>query len=388
MAKSFALLGRVGNRLLNVTVVDRTQFGNDDGMVVWIPKPDGSYTYDFTVFDRCMDLGQKHFKALDFVVLHVWHSGGWQTRKANQKNTVTVVDPKTGKRTHMQVPVFGTEESKKFWKPFLDVVHARLVKRGLAKTMTLGILSDGTAPPAVFKAFSEITPGGARWMRGCHSGTYSQKPDGLRGGGVTVLHEFCYGTPLDRAKPLSPYWKQRHWPGTDYQRMGNHDTGVALNWYRETGMTSLMRRTRGVGRICLDFFDVKGGPRRGGVGSTLTIYNRWPHSSCAQREPSLKSMTWAGPDGAATTFRYEAFCEGIQYAEALVLVSQAINTKADVLGAERTAEYRRLLTGLWRREVLSLSGGAAPIRPNHEGWQDLARQLMNAAGEASRALAK
>jgi len=386
MEKSFALLARAGNRLVNIPVSDRTQFGNDDGMVYWICKPDGSFTCDFKVFDRFMDLAQKHFGTLDFVTLHVWHSGGWETRKADQENTVTVIDEQTGERRHMQVPVFGTEESRKFWKPFLEAVHERLAERGMEKAMTLGILSDGTAPPEVFKAFDEITPGGAKWMRGCHSGTYSEKPDPLRGGGVTVLHEFCYGTPLDRAKPLAPYWKQRWWPGTDYERISGHDRFAALSWYRETGMTSLMRRTRGVGRICLDFFDVlaRKSAGGGGVGSERSIYNRWPHSSCAQREPSLKKMAWAGPDGPATTFRYEAFCEGIQYAEALVVVSEALDTQAAALGAERTEEYRRLLTDMWRREVRCLSGPSAPLRPNHEGWQDLTRRLLDAAGEVAR----
>lgn len=385
MEKSFALLARVGNRLVNVTVVDRTQFGNDEGMVYWIRKADGSYTYDFKVFDRFMDLAQKYLPSLDYVALHVWHSGGWETRKADQENTVTVIDDKTGERTHVQVPVFGTEESKKFWKPFLQAAHERLSQRGLAKAMILGILSDGTAPKEVFAAFNEITPGGAKWMRGCHSGTSSERPDPLPGGGVTVLHEFCYGAPLDRAKPASPYWKQRWWPGTDYERMGNHDNGVSLSWYRETGMTSLMRRTRGVGRICLDFLDVaqRKSAGGGGVGSPLTIYNRWPQSSCAQREPSLKKMVWAGPDGVQTTFRYEALCEGIQYAEALIAVSEAIDNKAAALGAERVEEYRRLLTDLWRREVRCLSGYPVPLRPNHEGGQNLVRRLFDAAAESA-----
>jgi len=374
MEKSFALLARAGNRLVNVTVVDKTQFGNDDGMVYWVKKPDGTYAHDFRVFDLYMDLAQKHF-TLDFVALHVWHSGGWETRAANQENTVTVLDEKTGERAHLQVPKFDTEDAKKFWKPFLEAARERLAKRGLEKAMILGILSDGTAPKEVFTAFNEITPGGAKWMRGCHSGTYSEKPDGLPGGGVTVLHEFCYGTPLDSAKPLAPYWKQRHWPGTDYERISGHEQVVSLNWYRETGITSLMRRTRGIGRVCLDFWPVL-------KGQQPDLYNRWPQSSCAQREPSMKKMVWAGPDGAATTFRYEAFCEGIQYAEALVVVSEALDTRAAALGKERVEAYRRLLMDLWCREVRV--GGGSPLRPNHEGGQELVKRLFEAAAESTK----
>ncbi|KKL10674.1 hypothetical protein LCGC14_2553450, partial [marine sediment metagenome] len=40
--KSFALLARAGNDLINIPVVDRTQFGNDEGMVYWVRKPSAS----------------------------------------------------------------------------------------------------------------------------------------------------------------------------------------------------------------------------------------------------------------------------------------------------------------------------------------------------------
>ena len=104
--------------------------------------------------------------------------------------------------------------------------------------------------------------------------------------------------------------------------------------------------------------------------------------SPAKREPSLKRMVWAAPDGPATTLRYEALCEGIQFAEALVVVSEALDTKADALGPARAAEFRHMLTELWRREVRA--GTGAPLRPNHEGWQAMARWLLDAAALSAR----
>lgn len=378
MDRSYALLGRAGNKLVNVTVVDQTQFGNDDGMIYWVRQPNGSYRYDFTVFDRLVALALKHFGKPDYVALHVWHSGGWETRAADQRNTVTVIDARTGRREHLQVPKFGTEASKKFWKPLLDAVRARLARQGLESTMCLGILSDGTAPPEVFKALNEITPGGARWMRGCHSGTFSEAPDPLRGGGRTVLHEFCYGLMLpDPAKSLPPFWKQRGWPGTAYDRISAHEAVVPLSWYRDTALCSLLLRTRGVGRVCLDFWDVLG--NRG----QQDVYNRWPYSSCAQREPSLKTMAWPGPDGPETTLRYEAFCEGIQYAEALMVVSEALDRKAAQLGQERAEVLRQVLVDLVRQQH-KYRGPYVPLRPNHEGWQPLARRLLEAAALACK----
>ena len=132
MEKSFALLGRAGNKLLNVTVVDQTQFGNNDGTIYWVRKPDGSYSYDFTVFDRLTALALKHFKKLDFVVFwHVWHSGGWETRAADSEKHGNRDRREDRPGEHLQVPKFGTAESKRFWKPLLDAARERLARLGL-----------------------------------------------------------------------------------------------------------------------------------------------------------------------------------------------------------------------------------------------------------------
>ena len=124
-----------------------------------------------------MALARKHFVTLDYVALQVWHSGGWETRKADQ-NTVTVIDPATQKREHMQVPAFNSDEARLFWRPVLAACHQHLAKLGLEKAMCIGILSDGTAPSPVFTMFDKVWPGGgpARWTRGLHTQWEATKP--------------------------------------------------------------------------------------------------------------------------------------------------------------------------------------------------------------------
>ena len=400
MEKSFALLGRVGNKLVNVTVVDHTQFGNDDGMITWQRKADGSYTYDFTVFDRYMELARKYCGPLDYVALHVWHSGGWETRKADQANTVTVVDRQTGRREHVQVPVFGTAESKKFWKPLLDQAYQHLQRVGMERAMCLGILSDGTAPPEVFRAFDEIWPGGgpARWTRGLHSAFRNVPPyphayRADRGGGQVVLHEFCYGNPLaDPEKPLPPIWRFRGCPGTMYWRLQNLEDAGSLVWNRTLAEQSLFRYNQGVGRICLDFWNVANnnpGADRG-VNNKFNIYNRFPSSSCAQRAPALFYLTWPGPQGAASTVRFEAFCEGLQLAEADIIVSEALDTHAAELGAELCAECRQLLVDrLWYLHSRDLQMWSRVFyHVDHCDWQQLDRRLLDCAAKVGAKLRK
>ena len=299
--KSFALLARTGNKFVNVCIVDQTQFGSGEGMVYSIRKADGACDYDFTVSDRSVALARKHFGTLDYVALQAWHSGGWDTRGADQKNTVTVIDPVTKKREHVQVPKFDTDEARKFWRPVLEACRQHLAKVGLENAMCLGILSDGTAPSAVFKMFDDVWPGGgpARRTRGLHMQREDMKPYRTdRGGWVVVLHEHCDGSPMltvgDQLTGLSTY---RGAPVTAYFRFSGFETLCTLNGYRLLADNALFLREQGIGRIGFDFWDVE--PRPRGSDRERHIYNRFPHSSCSQRATvsglsAFTSLYWIG----------------------------------------------------------------------------------------------
>ena len=206
-----------------------------------------------------------------------------------------------------------------------------------------------------------------------------------RGGGLVVLHEHCYGRNVcDPDKPLPPFWKMRGWADTAYDRISHHEEVAGLSWYRDTATKSLFTETQGIGRIGLDFWDVlaRRGEGSSGVGSEFTLYNRFPMSSCAQREPSLKKMTWAGPNGAATTVMYEAFCEGIQDCEAVICISDAVDNQAAKLGPELVAESHSVLADLARYHV-NAGWGNFYHSANFE-WQDLSRRLYDCAAKVTR----
>lgn len=384
MERSFALLAQVGNKLVNVPLSNRTQLGNDEGMVYWLRRPDGTFDYDFSVLDRYLDLVQKHLGVPDFVTLHVWHSGGWANRETTQQNTVTVVDPAGGRRERMQVPEFGTEESKEFWQPVLTAVRQKLAERGMEQSACLGILSDGTAAPEVFATFDEILPGGAGWMRACHTHTRATGPYPLKGGGRVVCHEYCYGMAMaDPDGELPPVWQQRAWPGVAFIRH-NFDHNLSLLKYRTLAERALYCGTRGIGRIGLDFWRVVKDSR----GNAAPVFNRWPHSSCAQREPNLYELAAAGADGPLSTVRFEQLREGVQQAEAMIFVAEAVGEHADDLGPELADRCRSLL-----RERIRFCLRRAPeqygqhyFRSYHHEWQELNAELFTTAAEVSARL--
>jgi Glycoside hydrolase 123, catalytic domain len=396
--KSLELLSRVGNRMVNIPVVEQTQFGNDRGFVTWIRKADGSYDYDMSVVEKYVKLALKHWKGLDYVTLQIWHAaggggkGGWDTRPVDTKCTVTVRDEKTGKFESLQVPPFGTPKSKTFWRPVLAKIQATLKKLGAEKGMCLGIVSDSTAPNAVFELFNEVFPGGkgANWHRGCHVHTDAMKPYQIKSKPKTnlvILHEHCYGMAMVKpdVKPLPALHNFRGRPGTAYFRIVGHAATATLLSNRTMSERALYCQKQGVGRICLDFWNVLKGSR----GRGKEIYNRWPHSTCAQRRPSLLYLSWAAADGAGTTMRFEALAEGVQESEAMIVVSEGGASEAKV-GAELAGKCRKLM-----RERIAFCHYANHISEhftvahvNHLGWQNLARRAFTLAGEVSRKLGK
>jgi len=379
MEKSFVMLGQLGNDLVNVLVVDQTQFGNDEGMVYWVKRADGKFDYDFSVFDRYLALAKKHLGTPRFVALQVWHSGGWETRKANQKNTVTVIDPKSGRRERMQVPVFGTKESEAFWRSALMAIKARLAKAGLEKSMCLGILSDGTAPPEVFAMFNRIIPD-VGWTRGNHPGSRSLKPVPLRGGGKIVLWEFVYGHGIQPpGKGLPRIWEMTG-PGVAFFR-GDFDWQPLL-LYRATAERSLYTRNRGFGRNGLDYWNVMTGRNR----KWANIYNRYPHSSCAHRRPTMNHLAHPGPDGPMATTRFELLREGLQEAEAVIFVAEALDQHADALGPELAETCRRVFVE--RIDFARRIHGVRSTAPFYTGWQDRSARLYETAARVARALGK
>lgn len=377
--KSLALLGGLGCNLVNIPISDQTQFGNDEGMVYFIRKKDGGFDYDFTVFDRYMALVKKHLGKPAFVALQVWHAGAWKAKPADEPNTVTVVDPATGKRSHLQVPVFGTEESKQFWKPVLDAARAHLAKVDMADAMCIGILSDGTAPPEVFKMFAEIAPG-VGWTRGCHTVTREEKPYGLPGGGQVVYHEYCYGGGVIDPHDHMPNAGGYQGPGTDWRR-GYRDFWPPIT-FRRMPERSLYAETRGIGRLGLDYFLFeKEAP--GGRVSRQHIFNRWPHSSVAGHgEPTILAMAHPGPDGPMATTRLELMREGIQEAEAVILLADALRTQKDKLGAELAERCRQVLL-----DRIAFCRMMEIVEDGHAGWQERSRNLYETAAEVGRTLA-
>jgi hypothetical protein len=379
LARSFQWAGYLGSNLLIVPLVCRTQFGNDECMVPWRRRADGTYAFDFTVFDRYLALAAKHCR-LDVISCQVWtpYGGGYHLphRLPSKPTFVTVVDPKTGRREAMKLPAFGTEQSARLWKPYIDAVRARLREQGLEKSMVLGIHSDSFMTAEVTQQFAQIAPG-LPWHKGAHG------RGGPRGRGFRYAYREYLYVPMTIGPPAARKSLGWNLPERVVISQRLYDPWQPPMTIRTLPERALLLGERGAGRMCLDYWPV--GPDRSNDGRVL--FNRWPDSSSCQRRPFIRWLLLPGDDGAIGTIKVEALREGLQVAEVRIFLEKALQR-----GGLPAALAERVRDALDRQAALCRAvhcggayGVAEPVRVTRDvGWQGLSAKLYQLAAEVAR----
>ena len=346
IARSFELVRHTGARSLYVPAIAHTNLGNEESMIRWIKKADGTYDWDFSIMDRYLDTAQKHLGKPKLVVLQVWEvymntrdSTGrrfGEILEKNQTNTggaplVTFVnaDKTTENGT---IPKLSDPASRPIWQALLTQVRDRLKKRGLETTLQLGMFTDSTPNKQDTRFFLDIAPDLA-WVQQGHNAF-----DDLNG-----IAEVGY---------TATWWSQRFADDLVNRRSGS--VGSATYKAHETAMTSLcgwnrpqldayfprmQRETspmsywrflcetaitgdfyRGIGRLGADYWPAvksKTGRRAGWVDERfleVTGYLHKLHSYVL--EPQA--------DGPTAMTRLVALEEGIQECEARIYIENAL----------------------------------------------------------------
>ncbi len=391
MDRSMMRLGELGTQLVQVPVVEQTKLGNDEGMVFWVKKPEqsgtpataaGPFDYDFSVLERYLKLVKKHLGVPRFVVLHVYHAGGWTEAGPKQVNTVTVVDSRTGQREHLQTPEFGTEQSKAFWTPVLTGLKERLAAEGMGKSLCLGSLCEKNPTPAECTMFRDIV-GEVAWMRITHQihGRLERPHPPLPGGGLDDFHIFTYLPGLPDPAVEVPPVHAGYWPRVAYYRRAQ-GASLPLVGHRLFAARALFLRLPGFSHMGLDYWPVPQGRReRGGL-----LYGRWPRANNYPGDPEPSYLTWPGPDGAEAMTAFESVREGIQEAEAMIVISEALQRQDDPLDPELARRCREALTDMlvYCRERDLFKYQHVFYHMNHDGWQELSGRLFELAAQVSR----
>ncbi|MFH1023288.1 MAG: glycoside hydrolase domain-containing protein [Planctomycetota bacterium] len=333
LEKSAELLGHLGNNFACVPLVCRTEFGNDESMVTWIRKADGSYDYDFSAFDRYLDLLMKYC-TIKIVACQVYFGGGWGVADPTKRAvSVTVVDPAAKKREMVEMPLYGTEESRKQWKPLVDQLQERLKKKGLSGTLVFGVGHCGGIHKDVVAFFKEIAPG-AGWHIAKHN---RARPNEFPTHRYVEWMYILYPLPVPSPLPKFP-------------NDGKGLISIMMERISDPGQPAISMRTMaerayllgdsGAGRTCLDYWPVKGSVG-GNYSTDGSLFSRWPGASAAQRGPQVHYLSFPGKSGAVSTPKIEALREGLQETEARRFIEDAL--AANTVGGDLAERCRKLV---------------------------------------------
>jgi len=268
-------------------------------------------------------------------------------------------------------------------------------KRGLEKTMMLGLATDAVPTAAVVDFWKHLLPG-APWASHAHS----------------FRTRDIHGAPVGYT---SSVWHPRFiaYDGTSRQGWKNPRLMVQfardvtdfspLTVFRLIGEQNVGGDQRGFGRFGADMWPVLK-DRRG--ARTGRIYGRYPKANW--RNLNVKTaFLGPGPSGPVATARFEVMREGIEECEARIFIERALeggklppglSTRCRELIAERN---RAIVMGLSPHTVEGFQDAGAYWRIHDwhcnsglvgyywyitSGWQRRSKRLYDTAAEVAEAL--
>jgi hypothetical protein len=417
VGKTLALLAEVNSRQVHANLtINFCGRDNPETLVRWIKQPDGSFTHDFTVFDKYLDMVAKTVGTPNTLRLNCWPGAKSVLGDLNVNDwggtTVSVLDPATGKLDKIPQPPLGTPESYAFWKPVFDGILLRLQKRGWLNHTTLGYNREfGTPQPAVVENAHKLWPAGewswvSHWtfegarfvgmFKGADDGSTtgaafgSANPGGLEAwvkqnpqAGVdpakvvrmTVRQSYSVkSTPTGNLPPLWALDGPQRNSYCSAVRGAIMDKSSLREVRRLIEINTLHRGFDGVGEFGADIFPLKSPtgryvvpPAAGGAG--------W-----ANTERTNMSLLYPGPDGPVATERFEMFREGLELTEAVIFVRQALHKK--LLSGELKARAERYLTPVTGERDQAFAKGAFMPRYMQDAEDAKLLELAGAVAQA------
>jgi hypothetical protein len=396
IGKSMALAAEVNSRqAIAELCLDFFELGgNAETMVRWIRQPDGSYKYDFTVFDRFLDTVAKNIGKPHPLRLACWrewrHLSGepnwrWLASGGGKSVSVTLLDPSTGRLDKVEQPRADSPEFVAFWKPVLDEVRKKLEARD----------STGSSPGALSASkggwFDDTTMQGNSYASGVSGplvdALYKIWPDGVwsytaHNGGLGA--KFA-GTDKKVAMPVryaDGVWTVGRATPRGYRELLKPRPGFFCFTYRESirdeAVLTDVRRVAedeimcghdGLSDLGVDYF-----PIRKPSGGYYFVGN-----GAGTGGPSCSTLALLapGPDGPVATERFEMFREGVELAEAILFIQRAIEEKK--IAGDLDARANRYLD---ERGEAFIKGwyGVRCMQAEHD------EKLLTLAGEVARTL--
>jgi hypothetical protein len=342
------------------------------------PSSPDTFAYDFTVFDKYMDVVARIVGKPSVVRLNMWSA------MRNPCHPVVVVDPASGKTEELVQPMYGTPESYAFWKPVLDQIRTRMDKRGWFDVTTVGWHNYCGGPDSnTVSVLKRIWPDG-KWAQMDHGGSV-----GFKGVAKEDWMPVLAGSTVWGEFPMKPRgYKGVFKPGGPY--FCAHARGRVKDWsslwdVRVVVEEIIMKGKCGVDPMAGDFWMIQ--DERGRWGA----YAEWGECQLGPRVQT-QAMLGPGPKGPVATERYEAWREGVQICEAILFIQRGLD--AGSLDAALTERANKVLDDRSKHRidcwVLANKSGKKRFDPATaaENAPEREHQLYAVAAEVAKAMKK
>ena len=412
MAKAFEQLGRIGNRAVYVPLICHTNLGNEQSMVRWVDRQDGSYRYDLSIVERYLDMVMENMGQAEIVCFGVWdvflEGGRFAGRDAEVEGVrvqaarnkirgrgpqVSLLDPASGKVGSLQLPQLSDPASKALWRPLMRELRELMKRRGMERSMMLGMPTDARPTPQIVSLFRECVPG-IKWV--CHGHGYPKDLHGAEWGYTTSVWHPRY---IEFPGTSKYGWCKPDLKGVQFAR--NVRDSYPQTTFRLIGEMNIAGQQRGFGWFGADFWPVLEGRH-----SSARVYERYPQANWRNLN-IMTALLGPGPHGPVSTHRFEMMIEGVQECEARIFVEKALlekkisgplakhctrvldeRNRATLMGlGNHTLEgwldddsYARV-HGWWNEP--GLVGGYWYLT---SGWQDRSKRLYSAAADVEKVL--
>lgn len=340
IGRSLRWMAQINDRsaLVDLTSPGNLSFSNSETMVRWVKQPDGSFKYDFTIFDRYLDVVAKEFGKplplrlnmfMNIIVKDGQRGFQWAPSSPEGRQQlyipsgsgrpgVAVVDPATGKMERLDSPVPGTPEFAAFWGPVFDEIHKRIKARDWLDVTGFGHTAYAELPDAVItEQMKKLFPG--------YKGIAQQHALVAAFGGKDVP-SIVSGTVWNegrlRARGYDKLWErtaQRPWLMCGSYARNRHYEQAMLSMHRMLPEEMIMRGQHGIFPLGEDLWKLT---REGGKTWNVTG-NYLVGPGC-----STRAMLAPGLDGAVATERFECFREGVQACEAILHLQRGLDSGA------------------------------------------------------------
>ncbi len=345
MEPSLALMGRAGNDVLGISAVRQSVFG-DDPMVVF-RRVSGRCVPEMKLVRRYLALYDRHAGAPQFLALHVWNYGMYQSGSGRdggtveqRAETIPVMELRGAELVPIELPIYGRPGTEDLWQEVIDSLRKCLEELGWEQTrLLLGTSGDAWPSPSTVDFFRRIAPD-AQWRALTHGGGVPRW--GLSDHERTQPNGMIVGY-LEIARRLENHRIKR----PEHPVSCNARDNVGTDPFTYRGLAVVHTITTNYDGLCwkgIDYWTYT--TPEGLQRNALNTYCRFGNMVGG----TPRAMAWPGPQGAVTTAQFEMLLSGLQDAEAALAVREAIQRLREPPGQRYDMLNLRLAGALWREE--------------------------------------